>query len=90
MSLKHTRRIVNAALNGELDNVEFKEEPFFGLMVPTSVADVPDVLLNPRNTWEDKDAYDAKAQSLASMFKENFQQFEDQASQDILTGGPKV
>jgi len=90
MSLKHTRRIVNAALNGELDNVEFKEEPFFGLMVPTSVADVPNVLLNPRNTWEDKDAYDTKAQSLADMFKENFQQFKDQASQEILTGGPKV
>jgi len=90
MSLKHTRRIVNAALNGELDDVEYEEEPFFGLMVPTSVPDVPDEVLNPRKTWTDKDAYDAKAKSLAEMFRKNFEQFKDQASDDILTGAPKA
>jgi len=90
MKLSYTRRMVNAALDGELDNVEFKEEPFFGLMIPTSVPDVPDEVLNPRQTWEDKDAYDKKASSLAAMFKENFEQFQDRASEDILSGGPKV
>jgi phosphoenolpyruvate carboxykinase (ATP) len=90
MSLKHTRRIVNAALNGELDDVEYEEEPFFGLMVPTTVPDVPSEILDPRNTWADKNAYDDKARSLAAMFRKNFAQFEDQASEDILAGGPKA
>jgi len=90
MSLKHTRRIVNAVLDGELDDVEFEEEPFFGLMIPTSVPDVPSELLNPRNTWSDKDAHDAKAKDLATMFRENFKDYEEQASEDILAGGPKV
>jgi len=90
MKLSYTRRMVNAALAGELDDVEFVEEPFFGLMIPTSVPEVPDELLDPRNTWEDKDAYDAKAKSLATMFHENFKEFKDRANEEILSGGPKV
>jgi phosphoenolpyruvate carboxykinase (ATP) len=90
MKLSYTRRMVNAALDGELDDVEFVEEPFFGLMVPTSVPDVPDEVLNPKATWEDKAAYDEKAKALAAMFKKNFEQFKDRASEDILSGGPKV
>lgn len=89
MSLKYTRRMVNATLSGELDDVEFEEEPFFGLMIPTSIPDVPSEILNPRDTWSDKAAYDEKAKSLASMFRENFKQFEDRASEDILAGEPK-
>ena len=90
MKLSYTRRMINAALAGELDDVEFEEEPFFGLMIPKSVPDVPDDILNPRNTWRDKEAYDVKATALASMFKKNFEQFVDQASADILAGGPTV
>jgi len=90
MKLRYTRRMVNAALDGELDNVEFTEEPFFGLMIPTSVPDVPAELLDPRNTWDDKDAYDAKAKALAAMFRENFKEFADRASEDILSGAPKA
>ncbi|GAB5492007.1 MAG: phosphoenolpyruvate carboxykinase [Phototrophicaceae bacterium] len=90
MELKYTRRMINAALNGELDDVEFTEEPFFGLMIPNSIADVPDEILNPRDTWADKDAYDEKAKALAGMFRENFKEFADRASEDILAGGPKV
>jgi len=90
MSLKHTRRMINAALSGELDDVEFEEEPFFGLMIPKSVPDVPGKVLTPRNTWDDKAAYDEKASGLATMFKANFEQFKDRASDDILAGGPKV
>ena len=88
MSLKYTRRMVNAVLNGELNDVEFEEEPFFGLMIPTSVPDVPSEILNPRATWADKDAYAEKAKSLATMFRKNFKQFEDRANADILAGAP--
>jgi len=90
MSLKHTRRIVNAVINGELNDVDYQEEPFFGLMIPTSVPDVPAEVLNPRNTWTDQAAYDEKAKALAEMFKKNFTAFESRASEDILAGGPKV
>lgn len=90
MKLKYTRRMVNAALNGELDDVEFVEEPFFGLMIPTSVPDVPDDILDPRATWDDPAAYDEKAKALAAMFRENFKEFEDRASEDLLSGGPKA
>lgn len=90
MSLKYTRRMINAALNGELDDVQFEEEDFFGLMIPTQVNGVPSEILNPRNTWTDVAAYDEKAKALAAMFRKNFAQFEDRASEDILTGGPKV
>lgn len=90
MKLSHTRRMLNAALGGELDNVEFVEEPFFGLMIPTEVPGVPSELLNPRNTWSDPAAYDAKARDLAEMFRRNFKSFEGRASDDILAGGPKA
>ncbi len=90
MSLPHTRRIVNAVLDGELDNVAFETEPFFGFAIPTSVPDVPDNILNPRNTWTDKDAYDEKAKHLAQLFSENFEQFKERASEGIINAGPKV
>ncbi|MDQ7024480.1 MAG: phosphoenolpyruvate carboxykinase (ATP) [Anaerolineae bacterium] len=90
MKLSYTRRMINAALNGDLDNVEFEEEPFFGLMIPTHIQGVPDDVLRPRATWADVGAYDEKAQQLAQMFKQNFAQFANQASDDILAGGPKV
>jgi phosphoenolpyruvate carboxykinase (ATP) len=89
MSLKHTRRILNAAINGELDDVPFIEEPFFGLMIPTAVPDVPAEILNPRNTWADKNAYDEKARHLAGLFRTNFEKFQDRASEAIRSAGPK-
>lgn len=90
MKLGYTRRMVNAVLNGELDSMEYTEEPFFGLMIPAQMPDVPDEILDPRNAWADKDAYDAKAKQLAEMFRANFEQFADRASDEILSGGPKV
>jgi phosphoenolpyruvate carboxykinase (ATP) len=90
IKLKFTRRMLNAALNGELDDVEFKEEPFFGLSYPTSIEGVPDEILNPRDTWEDKEAYDKKAKELAKMFRDNFEQFAEVASEDILNAGPRA
>ena len=66
--------LVHAALDGKLDGVETWEDPFFGLCVPVHVPNVPDEVLNPRNTWKDQDAYDQTARQLAGMFRENFAQ----------------
>lgn len=90
MKLKHTRRMITAALNGELDNVKFKEHEVFGLMMPEECPDVPNEVLFPRATWEDKDDYDRTAVKLAGKFQENFKKFADGAKPEVLAGGPKV
>jgi phosphoenolpyruvate carboxykinase (ATP) len=89
MKLAYTRRMITAALNGELDNTPMKEEPFFGLQVPECVPDVPDEILMPRNTWSDKAAYDAQAARLVEMFKKNFKDFEELVTDEIRAAGPK-
>jgi phosphoenolpyruvate carboxykinase (ATP) len=88
MKLKYTRAMITAALNGELDNVEYKNHTVFGLAKPQSCPNVPSEILNPRNTWEDKEAYDAKALELAAAFKNNFAKFEAFANEEIMSGGP--
>lgn len=90
MSLKHTRAMITAALEGKLDNVEFETHEVFGLKMPKSCADVPAELLNPRNTWEDKLAYDAKANELAEKFIQNFEKFKSYANEEIMEASPKV
>ncbi len=72
ISIAHTRALLNAALNGDLDNIETEDHPVFGLKMPTSCPGVPSEILNPRNTWEDKAAYDAQAEKLRDMFRQNF------------------
>src|SRR5271157_1483886 len=88
MSLKHTRALVNAALDGLLDNVEFVTEPAFGLHIPISCPGLPAEILNPRNLWDDKFAYDRQAADLAKRFKANFQQFD--APEAVRAAGPKT
>jgi phosphoenolpyruvate carboxykinase (ATP) len=73
MSLKVTRALLNAALNGELDGVETETQPILNLKMPTSCPGVDSNILNPRNTWADKDAYDAQATKLRDMFRDNFE-----------------
>ncbi len=90
MAIANTRAMVNAALDGELNDAEFVEDPIFGLQIPTSVPGVPDEVLQPRNTWDDGAAYDAQANKLASMFVENFKQFEENAPAEVSAAGPKV
>jgi phosphoenolpyruvate carboxykinase (ATP) len=90
MSLKHTRAIITAVLDGSLTNVETFEDPFFGLSIPKAVPDVPEEILNPRNTWDDTEAYDAKATDLAHRFKANFEQYADAAGQEVTAAGPKA
>jgi phosphoenolpyruvate carboxykinase (ATP) len=72
MSIQHTRALLNAALAGQLDNVPTELHPVFNLKMPKSCPGVPAEVLNPRNTWTDKAAYDAAATKLRDMFKKNF------------------
>ncbi|MGD0940994.1 MAG: phosphoenolpyruvate carboxykinase (ATP) [Terracidiphilus sp.] len=88
MSLRITRALVNAALDGRLDKVEFATEPAFGLSIPLSCPDVPAEILNPRNSWADKEAYDRTAADLAARFEANFAKFD--ASEAIRAAGPKA
>lgn len=74
MKLSHTRAMIHAAFNGLL--TEFTTDPIFGLAIPTSCRGVPNDVLNPRETWADKSAYDAKATELREMFEENYKKFE--------------
>ncbi len=86
MSLPHTRALVNAALDGRLAQSEYVTESAFGLSIPTSCPDVPSEILNPRNAWADKAAYDRQAQILAGKFEENFRRFD--APENIRKAGP--
>ncbi|MSQ79682.1 MAG: phosphoenolpyruvate carboxykinase (ATP) [Flavobacteriaceae bacterium] len=90
MKLSFTRRMITAALNGELDGVAFEKHPVFGYNMPTSCPEVPVEILNPRNTWADKDAYDQKANHLAELFNKNMKQYEDGLSADVLAAAPVV
>ncbi len=90
MKLKYTRAMISSALEGKLDNVEFEQHPIFGLAMPKECENVPTEVLNPRNTWRDKEAYDKKAKTLAESFRKNFEKFEKQANEEILSGAPKT
>ncbi|MFQ5589745.1 MAG: phosphoenolpyruvate carboxykinase (ATP) [Phycisphaerae bacterium] len=89
MNLKHTRAIVRAALVGDLDGASCATDPVFGLQVPTRCPDVPGEVLDPRRTWQDKGAYDAKANELAGLFARSFQRF-DNVSQEVAQAGPRL
>lgn len=89
MKLAYTRAMVTAVVENQLDDVAFTAEPYFGLQIPTHVPGVPEEALNPRNTWADKDAYDAQARKLVGMFIENFKQFEAGVTEEIKAAGPK-
>jgi phosphoenolpyruvate carboxykinase (ATP) len=89
MKLGYTRAMVNAALAGDLDDVEFVTDPVFGLAVPTTVPNVPHEVLTPRSTWADGAEYDQAAAKLAGMFKSNFEKFADQVSAEVVAAGPR-
>lgn len=87
--LKYTRAMITAALTGQLDKEDFEKHPVFGVKMPVSCPGVPAEILNPRNTWKDKEAYDAKATKLAQAFNRNFEKFSDYANEEIMGGAPK-
>jgi phosphoenolpyruvate carboxykinase (ATP) len=90
MKLKYTREMISAAMEGLLDEVEYREHPVFGLMVPQSCSGVPSEVLNPRETWSDTEAYDKKALQLAHSFNQNFEKFASYANEEIMAGGPRI
>ena len=89
MPIAYTRAMVAAALDGRLDQVETVPDPIFGVHVPKHAPDVPDQVLTPRDTWADVEAYDAQARKLAAMFRENFKQYEDEVSPEVVAAGPQ-
>lgn len=90
IKLRFTRAMITAALEGELDSVQYETHEVFGLAMPTSCPNVPHHLLNPRNTWEEKSAYDQKANELAEKFIHNFEKFAEFAGEEILAAAPRV
>lgn len=88
--LKYTRAMISAALKGELDKAAYKHHEVFGVAIPEACPGVPDEILDPRNTWEDKAAYDAQAQDLAEQFVRNFEKYADQVDEEILLAAPKI
>ena len=87
MPITATRTLLDAALSGDLDDVEYRVDPTFGLEVPVEVPGVDTALLDPRSTWADADAYDTRAAALARMFRENFTRFDD-VSPGVAAAGP--
>ncbi len=90
MPIKATRALLNAALDGSLKTGEFRTDPNFGFQVPVSVPGVEPRILNPRETWADKDAYDVKAKALVGMFIANFAQFADHVDAGVMESAPKA
>jgi phosphoenolpyruvate carboxykinase (ATP) len=88
--LKYTRAMITAALNGGLDNIKYIEHPVFNLMMPVSCPNVPDHLLDPKNTWKNAESYDEKANDLAIAFVKNFEQYAGICSSEITNAAPNV
>jgi phosphoenolpyruvate carboxykinase (ATP) len=89
IKLTFTRAMITAALKGELNNVEYHTHDVFGVAMPKSCPGVPDLILDPRNTWQDPKAYDAKANYLALEFNKNFEKYAAETKAEILAAAPK-
>jgi phosphoenolpyruvate carboxykinase (ATP) len=90
MKLRFTRAMITAALNGTLEKTKFEVMPVFDLAIPTDCPDVPNDILNPRETWADKAAYDTTLNKLAEQFTKNFAQYQEGCASEILAAAPKV
>jgi phosphoenolpyruvate carboxykinase (ATP) len=89
MSLSITRALISAALNGDLDDVDYEIHEIFGLAMPKACPDVPTEVLRPKKSWADKQDYNDKANHLAKEFNKNFEKFADGASTEVLSAAPK-
>ena len=90
IKLSYTRAMISAALEGKLSNVDFKNLPIFNLQIPTNCPGVPTEVLDPGNTWDNKDAYTKKAAELAGLFIKNFQKYAAGVSEEIKAAAPIV
>ena len=90
MPIKETRALLNAALDGSLNNVEFRKDENFGFDVPVAVPGVDNAILDPRSTWADKDEYDRTAAKLVDLFVANFAEFEAHVDEGVRQSAPKV
>ncbi|SFT53042.1 phosphoenolpyruvate carboxykinase (ATP) [Algoriphagus locisalis] len=88
MKLAYTRAMITAALEGKLDRVDYRQHQVFGFEIPQNCPNVPSQILNPRETWSDKESYDRQAKTLAEAFRSNFEKFKVFSSEDILAGQP--
>lgn len=89
ISIRYTRAMLNAALNGELDNVEYRTDEIFGFKVPLTCPNVPDEVFIPENAWANKEEYWSKYDSLSARYIDNFKLFRDVVSDKIVQAGPK-
>lgn len=90
ISITYTRAMLNAALSGKLDQVEYATDPIFGFRVPKTCPDVPNDVLNPAGSWHDKNLYAQRYRALASRFIDNFRKFEEGTPMEIIRAGPKL
>ena len=90
MKLPYTRAMISAALEGKLDNVPFEAHPVFGMLMPVECPGVPSEVLNPRNTWKDREQYDVKAKQLAAEFISNFEKYASGVTEEILQAAPSI
>jgi phosphoenolpyruvate carboxykinase (ATP) len=90
MSITHTRALLKAALAGELDNAEYRTDPFFGLAIPAQITGIPAEVLDPRAAWPDRAAYDKAATALVKRFVDNFTTFADTVDDDIKAAAIRV
>jgi phosphoenolpyruvate carboxykinase (ATP) len=88
MPIKATRALLNAALDGSLNNAQFREDPNFGFEVPVAVQGVDSKLLDPRGAWTDGAAYDVTAQELVRKFIDNFEQFAEHVDEAVRQAAP--
>jgi phosphoenolpyruvate carboxykinase (ATP) len=90
MKLKYTRAMITAALTGELDDVAYEKHAIFGLDMPKTCPNVPEIVLYPENTWSDKAAYVRTANKLAQRFIDNFEKYADKANKEIMAATPQL
>ena len=90
MKIKYTRAMLNAALDGELDNVDYIKDDRFGFEIPTSCPGVPSEVLIPKQTWDSGEDYDATADKLAGMFNENFKRYSSGVSDEVNSAAPQT
>jgi len=88
ISLRHTRALIHAVLDGKMELGEFENFPIFNLSIPKSCHGLPSTMLNPINTWADKDAFHSKARELATLFNKNFEKYSAGVSREVLDAAP--